>query len=400
MSKPRSPLLPIFLIILVDILGLTLILPLLPFFAEHMGATPKVVGLLVSTYAACQLISGPILGQLSDRTGRKPLLLVSQLGTFIGFLILANATSLAMIFLSRVIDGITAGNLSLAQAYISDVTEPKNRAKAFGMIGVAFGLGFLVGPAVSGYLAQFGYAYPIYAAAGLSALSILATYTLLPSESTVHAHPDEGPVAPGGQRLGILNWRRYLELFQRPDLGPLLLQFFCFVFSFALFNSGFALFSERRFMHGDHPFGPREVGYVFAFSGFLGIFLQGGIIGRLVARFGERKLITAGFLTSMASSGILSFVRGLSGLLTSSSIGAFGHSALRPSLTSLVTQKVGRHEQGVVLGLTQSLMSVAQIIAPIFSGYFIEHQLLSVWALFSALVCFMGLVLSVRTLHQ
>ena len=177
----KSPLLPIFLIVAVDVLGLTLILPLLPFYAEKMGATPTEVGLLVAVYAACQLVAGPLLGQMSDRTGRKPLLLVSQFGTLIGFLILAYAHVLWVVFVSRIIDGITAGNLSLAQAYIADVTEPENRTKSFAVIGVSFGIGFLIGPAISGYLSTFGYQYPIFAAAALSATSILATYFLLPS---------------------------------------------------------------------------------------------------------------------------------------------------------------------------------------------------------------------------
>ena len=170
-SRQRSPLLPIFLIVMVDVLGLTIILPLLPFYAERLGASPTVVGLLVATYAACQLIAGPLLGQMSDRTGRRPLLLVSQMGTFIGFLMLAWAGYVGllwMVFLSRVIDGLTAGNLSLAQAYISDVTRPEERAKSFGMIGVAFGVGFLIGPAISGFLSVYSYEYPVFAAAALS----------------------------------------------------------------------------------------------------------------------------------------------------------------------------------------------------------------------------------------
>src|SRR6266550_2363064 len=174
----RSPLTSIFLIILVDILGLTIILPLLPFYAESLGATPRVVGLLVSAYALCQLIAGPPLGHLSDRIGRRPVLLVSQIGTCIGFLILAYAHTLWVVFLARIIDGLTAGNLTVAQAYIADVTDTENRTKSFGFIGIAFGMGFLVGPGISGFLAQFNPTYPIFAAAALSFTSIMCTYFL------------------------------------------------------------------------------------------------------------------------------------------------------------------------------------------------------------------------------
>src|SRR5262249_1769340 len=159
MMKKKSPLLSIFLIVLVDVLGLTIILPLLPFYAESLGATASVVGLLVSTYAVCQLIAGPPLGHLSDRIGRRPVLLVSQIGTCVGFLILGFARTLWVVFLARIIDGLTAGNLTVAQAYIADVTEAENRAKAFGLIGIAFGVGFLVGPGISGFLAQYNNTY-------------------------------------------------------------------------------------------------------------------------------------------------------------------------------------------------------------------------------------------------
>src|SRR5262249_1414989 len=158
--------------------GLTIMIPLLPFYAEKLGATPTQVGLLIGVYAACQLISGPLLGRASDSTGRKPLLLVSQAGTFIGFIITAFAPNLWVLLLARAIRGASAGNLSLAQGYISDVTKPEDRAKSFGIIGIAFGMGFLIGPAISGFLAQFDYRYPIFGAAGLSALSILATWVL------------------------------------------------------------------------------------------------------------------------------------------------------------------------------------------------------------------------------
>ncbi len=382
---------------MVDVLGLTIILPLLPFYAERLGASPTVVGLLVSTYAACQLVAGPVLGQMSDRVGRRPLLLVSQMGTFVGFLILAWAGFIGLlwlVFVSRVIDGLTAGNLSLAQAYISDVTRPEERAKSFGVIGVAFGIGFLIGPAISGFLSIFGYQYPIFAAAALSFTSILSTYFLLPSAPVIpESEKRQGPAPPAGRRLRVLDWGNYATYFKRPALAALLWQFFSFAFTFAIFMSGFALFAERRYTWNGHPFGVKEVGYVFAYVGFLGIILQGGLIGRLVRKFGEDKLVFSGFVTATAGFALMGFTYRLSGLLVASSIASFGTGVLRPALTSLITQRASREEQGVVLGLTQSLMSVAQIIGPVIAGFLIDRGLLTTWALVGAAVSAVGIVI-------
>src|SRR5579864_7763311 len=310
----RSPLVPIFLIVSVDVLGLTIILPLLPFYAEHLGASPTAVGLLVSTYAFCQLIAGPMLGRMSDHMGRRPLLLVSQIGTFIGFLILAYANSLWVVFMSRIIDGLTAGNLSLAQAYISDVTQPEERAKSFALIGIAFGMGFLIGPGVSGYLSQFGYQYPILVAAGLSLTSILATYFLLPTASTV-ATDDAVP-----RKFTLLDWGNYVRYFRQPGLAPLLWRFFAFTFTFSMFMSGFALFAERRFTWDGRPCGPREVGFVFAYLGFLGVILQGGLMGRLVKTFGEQRLLRTGFFLGMVGLAALGFTHSIPMLLVVAAI--------------------------------------------------------------------------------
>ncbi|MDQ6698978.1 MAG: MFS transporter [Acidobacteriota bacterium] len=392
----KSPLLPIFLIVLVDILGLTIILPLLPFYAEKLGASATVVGLLISSYAACQLIAGPILGRISDRVGRRPVLIVSQVGTLIGFLILAAANVLWLVFLSRIIDGLTAGNLSLAQAYIADVTAPKNRAKSFGVIGIAFGIGFLIGPAVSGFLSQYGYHYPILAAAALSATSILCTFFLLPAVAPAplgQVNADEPP-PPAGARLGVLDWNGYVEYFRRPELKNLLWQFFLFAFCFATFVSGFALFAQRRFTIDGQPWGPKQIGYVFAYVGFLGIILQGGLIGRMVKWFGEPRLVWSGFLAAAVGFAGLGFAYNLPALLIVSAVASYGTGVLRPAITSLITQQAGRREQGVVLGLTQSLTSVSQIIAPVIAGMLIDRGLLAAWALVAAGTAGIGFLVS------
>ncbi len=373
----------------VDILGYTIILPLLPFYAEHLGASPSVVGMLVAVYAVCQLLAGPVLGQLSDRFGRKPVLTLSQVGTLAGFLVLAFASSLPLVFLSRMIDGVTAGNLTTAQAYISDVTPPKDRARSFGVIGIAFGLGFLIGPALGGFLSQFGFQYPIFAAAALSATSIVATTILLPAHPQLAEGAGQGPTGPGGRRLSILEWGRYVEFFQRPVLSPLLWKFFSYVLSFSIFVGGFALFAERRLTWSGHPFGAKEVGYVFAYSGLIGGTLQGGALGRLVKRFGERPLLAASLAASAIGYFVLGFAYTIPILLLSATISAFGGVA-RPVVTSLVTQVAGRNEQGAVLGLTQSLTSFAQITGPVIAGILIEHRHLTVWALLAGCVAAVG----------
>jgi MFS transporter, DHA1 family, tetracycline resistance protein len=391
----RSPLLPIFLIVVVDVLGLTIILPLLPFYAQSLGASATQVGLLISVFSLCSLFSGPLLGRLSDRMGRKPLLVLSQVGTLTGFLVLAWAPTLGWAFLGRIIDGLTAGNLSLAQAYIADVTEPKNRSRAFALIGIAFGLGFLVGPAVSGFLSQYGYPVPILTAAGLSLTSILATTFLLPG-GTPHAAATDPP-GPGGRRLSLLAWGQYLQYFRRPGLAPLLWQFFCFTFAFASFTAGLALFCERRLFWNGRPFGPEQVGYVFAYAGLLGVILQGGFIGRLVHRFGETALVTAGFVAATVGYAILAGTFGIPLLLLAGTISSFGNGVLRPTLTSLITQQVERTEQGVVLGLNQSLLSTSQILGPALAGWLIDRGQLSLWAVLAGAVTLLGLAINRAT---
>jgi MFS transporter, DHA1 family, tetracycline resistance protein len=379
----HKALLPIFLIIVVDILGMAIILPLLPFYAEHMGATPTEVGLLVSTFAVCQLIGGPLLGRLSDHTGRKPLLIVSQIGTLIGFVMLAYAGSLWVVFLSRVIDGITAGNISLAQAYIADVTKPEERTKSFALIGIAFGLGFLVGPAVGGFLSQYGYQAPVFLAIALSALSIFATIILLPATKT---SPDSQ------KRFTVLDWQTYAEYFRRDDLGPLLWQFFGYIFAFSAFMAGFPLFAERRFFWEGKPFGPREVGYVYGYLGVIGVIIQGGLIGPTVKRFGDEGLVRIGLIFSVVGFALLGWTFGVGPLVAVVSVLAVATTVVRPAITSLITQIAGRSEQGGALGLMQALQSIAQILAPALSGFIINHGWLGAWALMAAAASVLALM--------
>ncbi|MEO8550893.1 MAG: MFS transporter, partial [Kofleriaceae bacterium] len=334
MSKPRSPLLPIFLIVLVDVFGFTIVIPLLGLYAERFGASKLVATTIVSVYAVCSLISTPIIGKLSDRYGRRPLLLISQAGTCVGFLVLGNATALWMVFAGRILDGLTAGNLSTAQAYISDHTAPENRAKAFGVIGVAFGIGFMFGPWLGGWLGdRYGMHTPFLVSAGMSFMSIICTWRLLPREKRDDTVPTATVVGPGGTRPGLFDISIYADYFRRHGLGAVYLQFFLFTFAFSCFTSGFALFAEARFGWGAH-----QTGYMFAYAGLLGIILQGGLIGRLVKAFGEIKLALLGFIAAAAAYVMMGFAYSLAFLLVTATVNSFGNGVLRPVLTSRLTQ--------------------------------------------------------------
>jgi MFS family permease len=350
------------------------------------------VGLLISVYALFQLLSGPPLGNLSDRFGRKPVLVISQVGTLAGFLLLGFAQSLWMAFASRIIDGITAGNLTVAQAYIADVSRPSERTKSFAVIGIAFGIGFLIGPAATGVIAQhFGEHAAVFTAAGLSFVSIIATLVLLPSNPP-KPEPEEGAPAAlfeAPRKLSVFDWGGYLQYFKRPQLAPLFWQFLMFSIAFAIFTGGFGLFAQRRFTWQGKPFGTREVGLVLTYAGILGIFIQGGI-GRIMKMLTEKTLLVIGFIGEAAGFAILAISTSITMLGVACTVIALS-GVLRPILSSMLSKRAAPQEQGVVIGLTQSLTSISQIVGPIGAGYLIQHGMLYSWGFLAAAIASVGL---------
>ena len=354
-------LIPIFIVVFVDLLGFSLILPLLPYYAESFQASPQVIGYLVAAYSLCQFLASPILGELSDRFGRRPLLIYSQAGSCAGFILLGAALHLPhplfWLFVARIIDGLSGGNLTIAQAYISDITKPEERARSYGLIGVAFGLGFLVGPAMGGFLSRFGYDVPAYAAACMSFGSIMATTFLLPE--TQH-RPDEE------RRFGWRAYFRVIDYLKLDSLRPLLLIFLFFALPFALYVSMFALFADRQ-LH----LSAEQTGYFLAFIGFLGIIWQGGFVGPIVKKFGERKTLLIGLVCSAIGVFSLTAVDVWWKLGFVAFFFSFGNSLIRPSLTSLITQAAPPNRRGGVLGVTTSIESFSRIVAPIIGGWII-----------------------------
>lgn len=383
----RSPLLPIFLTVFVDVLGLTLMLPLLPYYAKDYGASDVHVGLLTSVYAIAMFISGPILGRISDRVGRKPVLLASQFGSLVGWLVLASAPSLEMLFVGRVISGLTAGNLSTAQAYISDVTTAnEERTQAFGFFGIAFGLGFVLGPGITGLLTKtladhpdklMKYRAPTLLAAGLSLLAIVLTALLLRSKKPVFHQAV-------GKRSAA-----FVEFFARPHTRKLLTQFFFYSLSFSALTGGLALYLKHRF-----SFEVDQASWVFGLSGFIGALVQGAL-RQLARRFGEQRLALLG-LASMATGYVfLGAAHSIGALVVLIILGAIGGAVVRPSLTTLITKTVGEAEQGSALGVSQSLGSLAQAIGPAVAAWLIGREQIGFFgifcSLFSVLGCLVGL---------
>jgi DHA1 family tetracycline resistance protein-like MFS transporter len=381
MLKSR-PLLAIFLIVFVDILAFTLVLPYLPFYAETFGASPTQVGLILTSFSFCQFLAGPVLGRMSDRMGRKPVLVLSQIGTCLGFVILALSKNLWMVYLARVLDGVTAGNITVAQAAISDITKPEERAKAFSLIGVSFGLGFFVGPAIAALLSHFSPESPAWGAAILSAASVVCTLTLFQDDEDAHRNKQPFRITRR-DLVEAFNFEPIFRYLRHLKLKPLMMQTFFFNLSFSAHISCFALFAERRLVWEGHAFGAKEVGYLYAYLGFLGIAVRSWLIGALIRALGERGTSRLGFVLQTAGFASYALVDSVKGALLASTCASIGSGLIRPTLGALLSHASPPREQGAVFGVGQSLASIASIVAPLVAGLTIQHASLEAWAIFA-----------------
>jgi len=365
----------IILVVFIDLLGFSLILPLLPYYAETFQANQTVTGILIASYALMQLIGAPILGRLSDRFGRRPVLLVSVFGTFLGFLLLGFANALWMLFASRILDGLTGGNLSVAQAYISDVTDEKSRSKGLGMVGAAFGLGFIIGPVTGGLLSQWGYAVPAFAAAAISFINLILIYAWLPESLT-----DEKRSQMTEKRPAI-TLNALLVAFQRPFTGSILITRFFFGLAFAILQTIFGLYALAKF-----NLTARETGFVLTYVGVLSVIMQGFLVGRLTSRYREDLLISISVvLMGFALLG-WAFAPSVLWLYITTTPIALAGGLLNTLLSSTLTKAVAPQEIGGILGLSSAVESSTRIIAPILGGVLLQQ--VGTWApgVFGALV--------------
>lgn len=390
----KSRLTTIFIIVFIDLLGFSLILPLLPYYAESYQATPFVVGLLVASYAAMQFIGAPILGRLSDKYGRRPVLLISIFGTVLGFLLLGfaeplgiwlagllpeqfigdnlftlqNRMILGLLFLSRMIDGLTGGNISVAHAYIADITDESNRAKGMGLVGAAFGLGFILGPAMGGGLSRWGYAVPAFAAATIAFLNLIAVYIWLPESL-----PEEKRTKPGKQRRSIFSISDLRQALNRPRVGPLLHIRFIYGLAFATFETMFALHAEHRL-----GLSAEATGYTMAYVGILVVLVQGFAIGRLTARYNETKLVFTSTILMAASLFAWAVVPNLWLLLIVLIPISLAAGLLNTLLNSLLSKSVSTLEVGGTMGISSTVESLTRVLAPTIGGLLLGY--FSTWA--------------------
>ncbi len=358
----RSPLFVLFVVVFIDLLGYGTIIPLLPFYVERVGGGAVFVGLLGSLYALMQLLSGPILGALGDHYGRRPILLGSIIGTAVAYLILATANAPAFLVAAILLDGITGGNLSTAYAYIADVTVPETRARGMGLVGAAFGLGLMLGPAMGGLLSAYGLSVPAFAACAFASANVLLVWFGL-KESL-----------PRDKRSKILRWRslnwisQLVALARLNTVRILLVAMFLLNLAFAGLQTNFPLYSQARF-----GWTTTQNGIFFAFVGVCAVVIQGFLLGKIQPRFGDKRLALSGLAMMMGALFLVAFAPAGWMMYPLVALGALGSGTSIPTLTGLISQRVAADEQGRLMGGTQVVLSLAAIVGPTCAGLAFER---------------------------
>lgn len=367
----------VFFTVLLDLIGFGLIIPVQPFLAQTLGAPPSVITLLGASFSLMQLLFAPFWGRLSDRIGRRPVLLISIGLTAFGYLVFGLANQLWLLFASRMLSGFGGANLGAAQAIIADSTTPENRAKGMGLIGAAFGIGFILGPAMGGYLGQFGLATPALAAAGLSTLNLIFAVFLLPETYPPEKRSAQGSAAGHGKAPLSLKALRHAA--RHANVRELFMFITVYTVAFSLMEQVLALFVERYWVHGLTGLTPKEgaqraallTANILIVVGVTATIVQGGLIGRLVKKFGEKNLLYTGGVILIFTYLAIPWI-GKSGIyplmLINAAFMAMGTGVINPSWTGLLSRSVDADEQGGTLGLGQGLGALGRVIGPTMAG--------------------------------
>jgi len=377
MPQPsKSPLLVAFITIFLDLLGFGIIIPILPFFTKSLGASPTLITLLAASYSLMQFLFSPFWGYLSDKRGRRPIMLSSIFISGIGYFIFASATQIWVLFFARSLSGFGNANLGTAQAIISDSTSGEERSKGMGLIGAAFGLGFIFGPAIGAFLSQYSPQTPIYAAGILSFGNLILTYFILPETK-------DQSIQPQGMNK-VFNTQLLQQAKEYTNLIPIFIISFIGTVAFSQIEQIIALFIEAIWIpdtlleEEKIKMAARYTGYYLTIIGVMAAIIQGGLIGRLNKRFGEVKLIQSGLVIIMTAIVIIPFIgatKSFALLLISGPYLALGTSILNPSKSSLISRSIPPHLQGTMLGLNQSFSSLGRVIGPSVAGVLFELSL-------------------------
>ncbi|MCW4016826.1 MAG: MFS transporter [Candidatus Bathyarchaeota archaeon] len=351
----------IFLIIFTEVLGFSIVLPLIPFLGLELGLTAVQIGLIASVFSVCQLFASPITGKLSDHFGRKPLFILSQISTFAGFIFLGFATTAILLIIARLIDGLLGSNMTVSEAYISDITEPKHRTRVYGYSSGVFGAGLIFGPVIGGVLSTINYSIPMFFAAGITLVSIILIFFL----------PETVTKKTGKLSLSfndVLPVNDVKSFIKNHKVRNSLLMFFIYNIGFQLFISNFSLLAESQFNASAN-----QVSFYMAWIGILRVIIQTLLIARVLRALGERHILITGILSMALSMITIAFSTEYLFVFVPLIFLAYGTGVSRPILTSKLTNSVTQKETATILGVNNSLNSVAQIITPIVGGFVIEY---------------------------
>lgn len=350
-------LLPILGVTFIDIVGFSMLIPMLPYFVTHFGASAYVVGLLVATFSFCQFVSAPLWGSISDRIGRKSVLIISQIGATIGWAMLGLASNIAaalslapiaVVFVARALEGVSGGNISITQAYVADLVEPRERARAFGLIGAMFAAGMVFGPAGGGVLyARYGFAVPFLVAATLQFATLIVTIVMLPESRARTNDQDRFAVAA------------LLASFGKPRLGRVLWQKLAIALALYGWFAVFALYLQRQL-----GFSLARTDYLFSIFAVFNVFMNVYMVGRVSARLGNRWMSNLGLTSLVAGFSVVPFVHTILSLSATMILFAFGMALTNTGITALISNAASDRDQGMVLGTSSSLDSLSGILAP------------------------------------
>ena len=374
----RSALAILFVIVFIDLLGFGMVIPVMPLYAARLGASEAWVGLLSAGYSLMQFVFAPIWGRLSDRIGRRPVLLVSIAMTALAFAMYGAASTFAILLVSRLFAGAATANIAIARAFVADVTPPEGRAKGMGIIGAAFGLGFVLGPAIGGFLSQHSLSLPAYVAAALAAVNGIAAYFVLPE-------PEARSVREEARRVRFVHF--FAEM-RRPGIRRLIWIFGLTILAFAAMEATYALLVTKRYgldlEHAD---------YLFAYIGVLIVIVQGGLIGRLTRSYGEKKLLIAGLVLQALALAVLPFAATTAGLVVATAPLAIGSGLSQPSLASLLSRFARADDQGGTLGIGESAAAVGRVVGPVSGTWTFKNVSMGFPYLVGAVLMLVGAIL-------